>query len=100
MTVSRVCGGDKRPIGEQVGSDRLLDQPGEAVSDALGGATIEAEHVLVEISREMLLADGAVMGAEKPALGESEDEMDGRQAQHSVAPGGAESDGLVAVSLG
>ena len=48
----------------------------------------------------MLLADGTVMGAEQPALGEAEDQVDGRQAEHGIAPGGAEIDRLVAVSLG
>ena len=70
------------------------------MADFLGGAAVEAEDVLVEIGREMLLADGAVVGAEQPAFGEAEDQVDGRQAQRSVAPGGAEIDGLVAVSLG
>ena len=75
-------------VGGGWGEDGLLDQAGEAVADALGGAAVEAEDVLVEIGLEMLLADRAVMGAEQPALGEAEDEVDRRQAQHGVAPGG------------
>ena len=46
------------------------------MADALGGATIEAEHVLVEVGLEVLGADRPVMGAEQPALGEAEDQMD------------------------
>ncbi len=33
----------------------------------------------------MLLADSTVMGAEEPAFGEAEDQVDGRQAQHGIA---------------
>ena len=41
----------------------MLDEPGEAVGDAGGGASVEAEDVLVEIGLEVLRADGAVVGA-------------------------------------
>jgi hypothetical protein len=68
------------------------------VADALGGAAVEAEDVLVEIGGQVLLADGTVVGTERPALGEAEDEMDGRQPEGGVAPGGAEIDRLVAVA--
>src|SRR5947209_8176174 len=70
---------DKGAVGAGLGLHRLLDEAGEAVADALGGAAIEAEDVLVEIGGQMLLADGTVAGAEQPALGEAEDEMGGRQ---------------------
>lgn len=50
-----------------------LDQPGEAVADARGGAAIEAEEVLAQISLEVLAPDVAVMGAEQSALCEGED---------------------------
>ena len=42
--------------------DRLFDEAGEAMADALGGAAVEAEHVLVEIGLEMRGADGTVVG--------------------------------------
>ena len=74
-------------VGGRLGEDGLLDQAGEAVADALGGAAVEAEDVLVEIGRQVLLADRAVVGAEQPALGEAEDQVDGRQAERGVAPG-------------
>ena len=67
----------------------VLDEAGEAVADALGGAAVEAEHVLVEVGGEVLLAHRAVVGAQEPALGEAEDEMDAGQPERGVAPGGA-----------
>ena len=89
---------DDGAVGGGRGEDRLLDQAGEAVADALGGAAVEAEDVLVEIGLEVLGADRTVVGAEQPALGEAEDEVDGRQAQRGVAPGAAEVDRLVVVA--
>jgi hypothetical protein len=47
----------------------MLDDAGEAVADALGGAAVEAEGELVEIGRQVLGLDRAVMGPEQPALG-------------------------------
>jgi hypothetical protein len=46
----------------------LLNQPGETVGDARRGAAVEAEDVLVEISRQALGADRAVVGPEQPAI--------------------------------
>src|SRR4051794_30721455 len=74
----------------------LLDQAGEAVADALGGAPVEAEDVLVQVPLQVLRADGAVMGAEQPALGEGEHEVDRRQPERRVTPGPGEVDRLVA----
>src|SRR5215218_1387190 len=48
----------------------------------------------------MLLADGTVVGAHEPALGEAEHQVDGGQPEGGVAPGGAEIDRLVVVALG
>ena len=70
------------------------------MADALGGAAVEAEDELVEIGRQMLGADGAVVGAEQPALGEAEDQVDRRQAERRIAPAGAEVDRRVVVALG
>src|SRR3954462_12031157 len=78
----------------------LLDQAGEAVADALGGAPVEAEDVLVQVPLQVLRADGAVMGAEQPALGEGEHEVDRRQPERRGSPGPGEVDRLVAVALG
>jgi hypothetical protein len=80
--------------------DGLLDDAGEAVSDALGGPSIEAEDVLVEIGLQVFGADRPVVGAQQPALGEPEDEVDGRQAERGVAPGTGEMDRLVGVARG
>jgi hypothetical protein len=44
----------------------VLDQLGEAVADARGGAPVEAEHVRVEIGLEVLVAARAVMDAQGP----------------------------------
>ena len=76
-------------VGGWLGEDRLLNQAGEAVADALGGPAVEAEDVLVEIGREMLGADRTMVGAQQPAFGEPEDQVDGRQAERGVAPGRA-----------
>src|SRR3954454_22114331 len=78
----------------------LLDQAGEAVADALGGAPVGAGDVLVQVPLQVLRADGAVMGAEQPALGEGEHEVDRRQPERRVTPGPGEVDRLVAVALG
>ena len=64
-----------------MGEDGLLDEAGEAVGDALGGPAVEAEDVLVEIGLQVLRADRTMVGAEQPAFGEAEDEVDGRQAE-------------------
>jgi len=48
----------------------------------------------------MLAADGAVVGAEQPALGEAEHQVDRGEAQGGVAPGGAEIERLVVVAGG
>ena len=39
----------------------MLDHAGEAVAEVLGGAPIEAEHELVEIGRQVLCPDRAVV---------------------------------------
>src|SRR5436305_714536 len=83
---------DDRPIGGGRDPDRVLDQPGEAVADELGGAAVDAERLVVEVGGEVLLAHRAVVGAQEPALGEAEDEVDGGQPEGGVVPGGAEID--------
>ena len=67
-------------IGGRRGFHGVLDQAGEAVADGLGLAAVEAEDELVEVALQVLGPDGAVVGAEEPALGEAEDEVDGGQA--------------------
>ena len=79
--------------------DGVFDQPGEAMADGAGGTAVEAEDIFVEIALQMFGADRTVMGAEQPALGETEDEVDGRQAQAGVAPALFEIDDLVGVAL-
>ena len=63
-------------VGGGFDLDRVLDDAGEPVAEVLGRAAVEAEVELVEIGRQMLLADRTVVGAEQPALGEAEDQMD------------------------
>src|ERR671915_698813 len=92
--------GDEGAVGSGRDLHAMLDQPSEAVADALGGAAVEAEDELVEIGRQMLLGDGAVMGTEQPALGETEHQVDGGQAQRRIAPGGSQVDRLVPVAGG
>ena len=87
-------------VGGRLGEDGLLDQAGEAVGDALGGPAVEAEDVLVEIGLQVLGADRTMVGAQQPALGEPEDQVDGRQAERGVAPGPGERDRLVGVARG
>src|SRR3954453_4918127 len=93
-------GGDDLAVSGGPGPDGLLDQPGEAVVDEGGGAAVEPEDVLVEIGGEVLLAHRAVVGAQEPALDETEHEVDAGQPERGVAPGGAEADRLVVVALG
>src|SRR4051812_40241717 len=87
--------GDDPAVSGGPGPDGLLDQPGEAVADEGGGAAVEPEDVLVEVGGEVLLAHRAVVGAQEPAFGEAEDEMDGGQPEGGVTPGGARADRLV-----
>ena len=75
------------PVGGRLGEDGLFDQAGKTMGDALGGPSVEAEDVLVEIGLQVLGADRPMVGAQKPAFGEPEDEVDGRQAERGVAPG-------------
>src|SRR4051794_7410984 len=91
--------GDDGPVGSRLGADGLLDEAGEAVADAPGGAAVEPEHVLVEVGRQVLGADSAMMGAQQPALGEAEDEVDAGQPKGRVAPRGAGIDRLVRGAL-
>src|SRR4051794_38432414 len=74
--------GDDGPVGDGPGADGLLDEPGEAVADALGGAAVEPEHVLVEGGRQGVFVDRARGGAPQPARCAGEDEGGGG------APGG------------
>src|SRR3954468_24201046 len=92
--------GDDGPVGSRLGADGLLDEAGEAVADAPGGAAVEPEHVLVEGGRQGVGADSAMMGAQEPALGEGGAEVDAGQPKGRVAPRGAGIDRLVRVALG
>jgi hypothetical protein len=83
-------------MGRRRGFDGVLDQAGEVVADDLGFPAVEAEDELVEVVLQVLGADGAVVGAQEPTLGEAEDEVDGGQAQAGVAPTGGKIDRLVA----
>lgn len=87
---------DDGAVGRRRGEDGVLDQPCKAVGDAGRGAAVEAEDVLVEprvrlagprpgSGLQMLRADRTVVGAEQPALGEPEDEVDCGQAQRGIA---------------
>src|SRR3954467_13823477 len=61
---------------------------------------VEPEDVLVEVGGEVLPAHRPVVGAQEPAFGEAEHEVDAGQPERGVAPGGAEADWLVVVTLG
>lgn len=67
-------------------ADGVLKEAGEAVRQAFGGASVEAEDVLVEIGLAVLGADGAVVGGEQPALDEAEDEVDHLQPLAGIVP--------------
>jgi hypothetical protein len=75
----------------------VLKHPGEAVGGALGAAPVEPEDELVEIALQVLGADGAVVRAQQPTLGEAKDEMEGGQALVGLASGAREVDGVVVV---
>src|SRR4051794_41458260 len=70
------------------------------MADALGGAAVEAEDVLVQVPLQVLRADGAVMGAEQPAFGEGEHELYRGQPERRVTPGLGEIHRLVVAALG
>src|SRR3954469_24660535 len=91
---------DEISVAGRLDAHGVLDEAGEAVADPLGGAAVEAERVLVEVGGEVLLAHRAVVGAEEPALDEAEHQVDRRQPERGVAPGGADVDRLVGVGLG
>jgi len=67
-------------------ADGVLKDAGEAVGEALGAAAVEAEDIFVEVALQVLGADGAVVGAQEPPLGEAEDEMDGAGRRWSASP--------------
>jgi len=58
-------------------ADGVLKDASEPVGRALGAATIEPEDEFVEVALQVLGADGAVVRAQEPPLGEAEGEMDG-----------------------
>src|SRR5690242_20889561 len=70
------------------------------MADALGGAAVEAEDVLVQVPLQVLLAHRPVVGAQEPALGEAEHQVDRRQPERRVTPRSGEIDRLVVVALG
>jgi hypothetical protein len=53
------CFGDESAVGDRLDLNRVLDHAGEAVTDALGGAAVEAEDELVEIGRQVLVWETA-----------------------------------------
>src|SRR5436305_11221842 len=82
--------GDEVSVAGRLDAHGVLDEAGEAVADPLGGAAVEPERVLVKprvrlagprpgSGRQVLGADSAMMGAQQPALGEAEDEVDAGQ---------------------
>src|SRR3954447_760944 len=87
-------------VGRRGCDHGLLDQAGEAMADALGGAAVEAEDVLVQVPLQVLLAHRPVVGAQEPALGEAEHQVDRGQPERRVTPGSGEIDRLVVVALG
>ena len=81
---------DDLTIGDGWGLDGVLDDACETVADRLGGSPVEAKDVLVEIALHMFGADRTVMGAEQPAFGEPEDEVDGGQVQDGITAASVE----------
>ena len=79
---------DVKQVGRELGVRYVLEGSIQGADDS------------VRITAQLIdAATGAtVMGAEQPALGEAEDEMDRGQAQHRVAPAAAEIDRLVLVA--
>ena len=67
--VLRWCrGGDEVVVANRIVTDCEFEHAVEDESAAARGAPVEAEHELVEIALQMSLIDGALMGAEQPAL--------------------------------
>ena len=81
-------------------ADGVLKDAGEAVGRVLGAAAVEAEDEIVEVALQVLGADGTVVRAQEPPLGEAEDEMDGGQALVGLAPRAREVDGVMVVAGG
>ena len=59
---------DEVVVANWIVTDCEFEQAVEDESAAARGAPVEAEHELVEIALQMSLVDGALMGAEQPAL--------------------------------
>ena len=78
-----VCGGlaDERVVGVGFGRDRALEQTVEEQPAMAGSAPVEAEGELVEVVVELGAADGALVGAEHPALEQRGDEVYVRHAR-------------------
>lgn len=69
---------DDLRCGDRVEVCRLLEQPVEKEAAVGGGATVEAEGVLVEVEVELADADPAVVGSKQPALEQRGDAVDAR----------------------
>jgi hypothetical protein len=76
---------ERRSINDQVAIPPWIVRNGElehAVEEepaAAGSAAVEAKYELVEIALQVCLVDGALVGAEKPALSQRGDPVDPRK---------------------
>src|SRR4051812_49494036 len=81
--------GDDGPVGSRLGADGLLDEAGEAVADAPGGAAGETGHVLLGGGREGGWGGSAGGGGPQPTPCGGADEGGNREPQGRAAPPGA-----------
>ena len=69
---------DHLAVVERLGHHGLFEQAVEEQAAASRGAAVEAERELVEVGVEVLGADGALVGAQEPALEQLRDSVHGR----------------------
>jgi len=67
---------DEALVGGRVDGDGLLSEPVEELAAALRLSAVEPEGELVEVVVEMFLADGALVGSQKPALKQGSNTVD------------------------
>lgn len=100
-----MSGARGRSLEEVLGADvfdlnGVLDEPVEQHASSTRTAPVEPESDLVEVVREMLLADTALKSTQQPSLQQGSDPMGGRHQHVGRIWGGGEDSDLVSGAEG
>ena len=69
------CASDQGLVGDRIDHDSLLHEAVEQFAAVAGATPVEPESELVQVEFQMVATDGALMGAEDPALDKRGDPM-------------------------